>query len=474
MDRFCFLIFAAFSLCLIDTVAMPSDSVRIKGANEEYAGFTLVFEHYSNFITSETKPLLSLQIDDEGVFDYTFPLEEITYAFVDLGRYRAHIYFEPGKKYEVVFPPFEPRTDSERLSPHFQPQEVVLGIANEESRLLNRNITEFEASFEYMYSNNAVELFVNGNDSLAMQIEERLDNQFIYNHPFFRRYKELSFFKLWHMTVRRQERFLIDNYFSDKPVEYQLPVYHEVFRTIFSGFFPDGFDSSVKEQLREVLGRRRPFNEVVDVVKQDTLFAQQEFAELVLLYGLYDSFHRDFLREETVFSVVNSARETGSSQRVRNMADGIYRRITMLRPGSKAPGFSLLNIEGERVNLTDYEGRYLYLNFIHTENYSCLRDLQTLKSLSQMFDEVMDIVTIVIDEDYEAMVTLLKEYPEYDWDFLHFGANSQVIFDYNIMAVPAYYLIAPDGTLAMSPAPTPEENFRERFITILRNSRSVH
>ncbi|TCO10541.1 TlpA family protein disulfide reductase [Natronoflexus pectinivorans] len=440
-----------------------NDEVRFFGKNPEYAGFNLVFERYSNFIIPQTEPLVTLAIDDDGEFDFTFPLNETLHAFVDLGRYRASIYLEPGLSYQLVLPPFEPKNQAERLNPFFQPEEVLLGIANEEARALNRNIVEFDAMFEFNFSRYATDLFVNGNVARATEIEEMLEERFTFDHPVFNRHKQFIYMKLWRMTVRRQNRTLIHRYMSNQAVDYHLPVYWEVFNDVFKGFFPNNLAEEVQQPILRSISRRESFNSIADIAVQDTIFKNREFAEVMLLYSLYEAFYQENLAPETVFAITSDAVHTASTPETREMARQFHRKLSMLRTGTEAPGFTLLDREGNYRSLEDFRGKFVYLNFMHTANFSALRDMQSLVRIQEVFREQLHVVTIIVDEDFEAMTRFLDRHPSYDWTFLHFASAPTVLFDYNIMAVPAYYLINPEGVLSLSPAPTPDENFRARF-----------
>lgn len=452
------------------TTDVPADSVRFTGHQPEYAGINLVFERYSNFIIPESVPVASMHIDDDGHFDFTFALAEPTYIFADLGRFRASAYIEPGKSYQLVFPPFQPRTQSERINPHFQPEEVMLGIANREAQLLNRNITEFDAMFDYLFHGNAVELFVHSNADKAKEIQTRLDTLFTFSHPTFDRHKELRYLKLWHMTLRRQDRRFISEYLSYSPINYNLPAFWDIFTTLFTGFFPGKYSDDARETLLSSIRNRERFDSIANNAAKDTLFTNnRELNESVLLFALYEAFYRKDLAENTILAITASARDYASTANTRALATQFYRKMALLRPGTDAPDFSLIDQDGKRRQLEDFKGKFVYLNFVHTKSFNCLRDLQTLEQFQRVFRRELQLVTIVIDDHYEDMELFLKNNKQYKWDFLHFGASPRVLFDYNIQAVPAYYLIDPNGKLSLSPAPAPEENFRELFVDRLRS-----
>lgn len=195
---------------------------------------------------------------------------------------------------------------------------------------------------------------------------------------------------------------------------------------------------------------------------QDTLFTNRTLTEIVILHGLYEAFYNKTLTEATILHILQNAHTDASTQQNREMARQFYQKTSSLRPGTEAPDFQLTDAKGKEKRLKDYRGKFVYLNFIHTQNYACQKDLMVLEQFYRGMRKELEIVTIVLDESYESMERFVKNHP-YKWDFLHFANAPQILETYNIMAVPAYYLINPHGQLSLSPAPAPEENFRERF-----------
>ena len=446
-----------------------TDSVRFFGSAPEYKGMNIVFEYYSNFIIPGRASLITMPIDDEGNFDFNFPLDETSFLFADLGRTRASIFVEPGKEYKLVFPPFQPRTQLERLNPYFRFEELPLGIANPESRELNRNIVEFDAEFEYILSSYAVRLFTSSDTALARQIEQQLAAKYTYPNPVFQKHKQFSFMRLRQMSQRNIARYLIAE-LNKHQVEYQLPSYSQLFTSLFRSFVPAGFSDDVRTPLNRALADRLEFDSIANIAMQDTLFTNQELTEQVLIYGLFEAFYSKRIPEATVFAALQSAANKGSTPKVRQTASEVYAKVSKLRPGSMAPDFRLKNQKGRNRDLSDYKGKFVYLNFIHTGSIASLRDLTVLEQYYKTMNKEMEIVTVVMDENIDAIEELLKKNP-YKWDFLHFASYPQLIDLYDLQALPAYFLIDPEGRLNMSPAPAPGENFLERFAVHFREYR---
>ena len=458
----------------VSIMAMSKNSVHFTGNAPEYSGLHIEFNKISNYFFNEASTVAVMQIADDGSFDFSFEIDEITYIFAELGRFKTYIYVEPGVTYNLIFPPFEQKTESQKLSPHFHPEEIPFGIKNKEAQDLNKNIVLFNEEFEYQYNKNARNTFIVSNNEIVKEIETSLENQFTFSHPYFVKHKQISYLKLQQLSQRMKERYLLGK-LSEFDIEYEMPVYWEVFKGFITGFLPQKFSPSKKEEklesevsLSHAINTNMRFDTISAILMSDNIFKNNKFAEISLLYTLFESFYNNSIGKTVCVEIIQSAINYASTEKNKKIAADLFKKITMLRPGSPAPDFALYNKKEKLRELKDYSGKFLYLSFIHTKNHACLLDLQTIETLEKIFKKDLECVTVIIDDDVDIMLDFLKKNPQYKWDFLHFGLNGKILEDYNIKIVPTYYLIDPKGILNLSPAPAPRENFQNIFVDRLQ------
>ncbi|MFP4042359.1 MAG: peroxiredoxin family protein, partial [Bacteroidales bacterium] len=110
---------------------------------------------------------------------------------------------------------------------------------------------------------------------------------------------------------------------------------------------------------------------------------------------------------------------------------------------------------------------YIYLGFCNTENYSCLRQFKALNNLYEKHKNHFKIIVISTDESFEQ----LKRHAErnqYPWKILHYGNDKEILKKYNVKSQPLYFFIVPDGTLSLSPAPSPAEKVEQKIFIEMR------
>nr|WP_321407513.1 TlpA disulfide reductase family protein [uncultured Carboxylicivirga sp.] len=464
--RHVFLILSAIFLYLTNVTAQKN--VVIKGKAPEYATYSLVLETMNNPISSEMQDLLVIKVDEEGNFYETFELDHITNASLDVGRYRGNIYLEPGKTYELVLPPFQPRTDAERFNPFFIPEDVILGIANSESQELNKNIVEFDEALQLLYNANAKQIFTRGDTKKALSIINELDSVFPSKKgSYFYQYKQFAYADLKSIAYKNQKRRVIKEVFTDEKLDVTIPSFKTAISTIFSNFFTTYFSNSQGDSLKNAFVNQAGFDTLSYILQTDPLFAKPELAEIALLKGLYDAFYSGRYDEAHIINLFNQAEKVGSSETIRELAIGLHKKVIKLRAGTMAPSFTLYRLDGKEKSLSDYLGHFVYLSFIHTQNHACKQDLQLLEVISKRMKRDVKLVTIILDEDPTDAVEMIKE-NKYKWDFLHYALMPKVVLDYNIKALPVYYVIDPEGKLRLSPAPAPGESFGPIFMETLR------
>jgi len=453
-------IFLIFSGMLLNTLAASAQDqqIRIYGEAPQFSNYEIVFEHYQNFLNREQQPLFTIKIDEKGKFDISRELDEITYAFADLGRFRGFIYLEPGKEYELKLPPKKELSQAEKLNPFFQREKILLGILNETSKGLNPLIRDFDNAFNYQLNTKAVELVTRKNRSMALSIIDSLESGFPSNHEFFNKHKQYRYAKLRMLASRIPKRSIISEYFAEQPVMFSMPAYWEAFRETFKGFGRQLFSQN------EFRTGPVTFEKIAGTIRKDTLFQRTDLIESLVLWSLYESYHNEVIPRKQTIRLLEETSEKAALSKTRNTATILYERTSALRTGTRAPGFDLISFSGENKTLEDFRGKFVYLNFIHTDDHASRKDMNRIPRILEKFGEDLQVVTIIVNEDYDKAEQYVNNHQEKGWHFLFFGMNANLLENYNVEAVPLYYLIDPEGKIVASPAPSPGENFHDIFV----------
>jgi len=448
--------------------------VRITGRSPDYAGDSLKFFGYSNMITFSEKELTSCIVGDSGVFECTLSLDEPRLVFSHLGVYNCFLYAEPGMEYEVRLPRKRPKSVSEEANQYFEEKSVHLSLKvtgtsgdftmPEKDEELNFLIHAFNDYFYPYYYKFAVNAYSDRIDQ--KELKDAVDNlQSPFKDirsPYFLDYMEYRIGLLNHYGSQLSSQRIIEDFFLDKPVLYQNTAYMELFNEIFNDFFDQFNENYPKRNLPRILNRDKDYSGLNEILVRDASLRNDSLRELILLKAFYDGFYDPQNIRSSMLQLLDSLQVNTSIELHRNMVRDIMLEITRLLPGYTPPDFALYDQDSTLVYLSDFQGEYIYLSFCNSFSYYCIKEYEYLKILQQRLQGQLEIVTILVDDNFQSMRELLKNNP-YPWTFLHFSNQPQVIDDYDIQTYPSYFLIGPEGKLILSPAPSPAENFEATF-----------
>ncbi len=119
-----------------------------------------------------------------------------------------------------------------------------------------------------------------------------------------------------------------------------------------------------------------------------------------------------------------------------------------LRVGEKAPDFRVRTLDGKPLSLDGFRGKFLVLDFWATWCAPCVCELPSLRALHETYrdDPRFAIVSLSLDESSDALVHLVKE-AGLAWPQALLGPDSPIAAAYGATAIPATFLIGPDGRI---------------------------
>lgn len=147
-----------------------------------------------------------------------------------------------------------------------------------------------------------------------------------------------------------------------------------------------------------------------------------------------------------VFSCTQNKKETADNQQVEE-------RSTVNNPvpgiGDLAPDFSLPNPEGEIIRLSDYRGKYLYLDFWASWCQPCRHENPALVAVYKKYKSPdFDMLAVAFDRKREKWLGAIEE-DSLPWkqvsDLKYF--DSELIDLYQIQAIPSSFLLDKDGII---------------------------
>lgn len=446
-----------------------AQKTTVTGIAPSYAGDVLEFFKYSDQISYKTEKIGSAKVDNEGNFEFKIDVQEITQAYIFLYALEGYIYLEPNKTYEILLPKKQELSKEDILNPFFIRKKFSLRILNAKKEDLNIILKVFD----YHQSQTMLEVLSEKNrrkqKTLLDTATKYLDTIYAeVDNQFFRDHKKFRYANLKYLSYMNNKERIIEQAFVNSEVLYNNSAYMTLFNDVFKGVFSN--NSNIIDLTRVYDGvRRRSFSKVKTAVMSYDFYQNPDFAELVIIKGLYDLFYHNATAEKSVIAILDSMTTDSPNPQTRLIAKNILEDITKLRINNPAPQFDLENKRGKEVGLKNYKDKFVYLNFYHPESYTCQKEIIFIEKIFSQKNEMLEIVTIFVSEEEDEMKQFLKKNKQYKWTFLHATPNDEVIKNYEVEVYPSYFLISPDGKLLMDYGMSPNENFETIYKSKLKS-----
>lgn len=125
-----------------------------------------------------------------------------------------------------------------------------------------------------------------------------------------------------------------------------------------------------------------------------------------------------------------------------------------------APEFTLMNTNGEKISLSSFKGKTIYLDFWATWCKPCLEEIPGAIKLNKALSDNASIVFITISLDgdtakWKKMVEK-KKMPGIQLNSMQ-GKDSNIIKNYNVATIPRFIIINKEGMIIDDNAKSPSE-----------------
>lgn len=200
-----------------------------------------------------------------------------------------------------------------------------------------------------------------------------------------------------------------------------------------------------------------------DALVDYPLYGRPEGRDALILLTARNLWHEDLVYRNGVISMLNKLEaEPEQELLVRRLKEQLIEGTVY--SDDFLPDITLLDHRSERVNLSTLEGSHIYLSVVILESAASQRELLLLEDLHRRHGRQIRFVTLVMDEDPDAMRNYLATHPGQDWMFAQAGTDPRLRRSFDLRTVPAFFMIRPDNRLYASQTLSPSEGAERMLV----------
>jgi thiol-disulfide isomerase/thioredoxin len=180
----------------------------------------------------------------------------------------------------------------------------------------------------------------------------------------------------------------------------------------------------------------------------------------------FTSFPNDRKKEE-VLAELQAAKEKMSVQLYKDMIDKSVKEHGEIRKGAPVFDFTGYDANGNPVKLSQFKGKYIYLDFWATWCGPCIKEYPFFQELYHKYRDRGDIVFISVstDQDKDKWLQYMKEHTH---ETISIHVSNSFLNPYKIAFIPRFMLIDKDFTFFDPSAPRPSQPEAEALLRSLK------
>ncbi len=445
--------------------SLLAKDVKIFGVAPSYAGQQLEMRCNTNLMVAGERVLSSCMVDSSGAFSFSFDVTQTMQAFIPTETSRGYVFLEPGAQYEVKLLPRQERTLSQKLDPYYKPTDYMLDIVRLKHGDINAQVMEFEDAFDFYSMRHLV--YGASPDSLKKSVAEiREIFPDFESKRFLADYLDYRCMLILNMAQNVNQNKIIKE-LNGKDIDVENPAFWDLFNTLFNDFIKQSaYDREQALTFSRIIEEGNVKMYLLNI-KNRYGINNQVLGELVAIKWLYDLLNAPEYDRTKVYEMLRSLGGAIQLEYNRDILTEILNGASSNLPGMEAPDLVARSVDGKMRNLSDFKGRYIYLNFGNSFIDQTQKDLNVLMRFQNEYGKDLDIVNIFLYDQPDQVARLSQRFGG-KMNFWLVEDSDAVKKLFGVKSLPAFFLIDKDGTFLMTKGAEPNDELKMLLQRILR------
>ena len=406
------------------------------------------------------------QIDvNDSIFHIKLEIEKPVITTLGYGNNQKDIFIVPNKSLIINF-------DANRFEASFQ-YNGELAIVNSILDTISSNLRNMDFNVVYSQPLNVAVKYLDSieeNSKNKLQMLTKNSSTTDRFNDYTTKFIEYQLAMLKLIIAERQNE-VPENYYNFlNKLSYSDPNLLDI--SYYRAFLSSYIDKETNSKIEKLDSTQR---QNFDIQFKESLNVIQQFEnEEIRAYLLYNKMMTELLNSgiNDFEKYYDYFKRNNKDPHYKEQLQIAYKEKMNIAPGQKAPKFTLNDINGNKVSLSDFKGKYIYLDFWATTCPYCRKESPSyLKLYSDYGSNEIEFISISADLKEDRWKNYVKENKnvgtilrvENSWDSDAFQA-------YQINSSPTYVIIDKEGNILDPVAPRPSsKEIRETFDKLLNN-----
>lgn len=460
-----FLIIVLF-LCVGELSAQRN--IAIHGSAANGAGRRVELLKTSDAISGLESVIDSATIDDNNSFELRCYANYPMLVTLQVENYSQSFFVEPATEYSVFIPSFDWNLDEKRnifLDPEPLPlvfQNLKTGNVNSTIDSIDRYISNF-VSDNYFYFDQKFKPSAYYFDSLETLLRKAFPDG---RNDFVDRYKMFQLAQLKYSLKFDSRRNLVKRYIKNQPILYHDENYMSLFATLYAYSISKGTKDIPVYRLAHWVNNL-DLETYIDSIGVDPLLRHEQVRELAALQALRESYYNfHYYNPDMVVKMIQKLAQKSKFPEHRLIADNIIRSFHNREESESFSIYdvSLPDVDKQAVSLGSFEGKWIYIAFVRSGDPFSVSEIETMAHFKEdaYKNKNVEFVSIDCDREFQKMFHFLKNTKHgdrFNWTWLHFDGNYQLLRNFQVTAYPWFVLINPQGKVQYDITPAPSSGF---------------
>lgn len=438
-----------------------AQSDSIVGYAPDFLGQKVTLYTIDDYLTMTRVKLSEGEVSlKDSIFRLINPVKFTVKAFVEIDNTESEIYLQPNQSYTIGYP---------------KPQNFTASFVNQKVETVFYGLDSTDINYKVLQYNQWLDkyIFYHQKDIIQNGFAPYLDTFKIYAYKAYKNEKNSYFLNYVRYNIAMMEQVKKNrknknaklNTYLEYIKPYPVFTYNDQYMKFIKSFYPkdfEGFLPNLKASILLAIDHASP-TRLMKALGQDYFLQKTNLRELIMVNMLGNSYYKRGFDRKNILTILDSVSRFAIYKPNAIASKNMIKYLTKIEKGYPAPQFTIIQ-QNDTITLSKYKGKFLYINFFASWDENSVKEMKIINELKNKYGNYVDFLSLNTDKTKQEFDNYKNQNKNYNWDIIYIGKNSDILNQYNVKTIPAYFLINPDGFIALSPALSPSPNGQYKSI----------